>query len=141
MSYFYLKSTSLLLKNKNKFTGRASKCAKRRLARGVPPLLLFQPRLITKVMPEAAQTGLVLTLLFFSISTGISASSPLQTSMVRPAGLADFGPSSASSPLSSPLSKGNSVPGTPKSLHLTSSLAPDSLVRKQGKGTNPSGGR
>uniref|UniRef100_A0A8C2Y374 Chromatin-remodeling ATPase INO80 n=1 Tax=Capra hircus TaxID=9925 RepID=A0A8C2Y374_CAPHI len=27
------------------------------------------------------------------------------------------------------------------SLHLTSSLAPDSLVRKQGKGTNPAGGR
>ncbi|EQB77307.1 DNA helicase INO80 isoform 3 [Camelus ferus] len=72
---------------------------------------------------------------------GISASSPLQTSLVRPAGLADFGPSSASSPLSSPLSKGNNVPGTPKSLHLTSSLASDSLVRKQGKGTNPPGGR
>ncbi|KAM9091991.1 chromatin-remodeling ATPase INO80 isoform 3-T3 [Megaptera novaeangliae] len=77
----------------------------------------------------------------YNVSKGISASSPLQTSLVRPAGLADFGPSSASSPLSSPLSKGNSVPGTPKSLHLTSSLAPDSLVRKQGKGTNPSGGR
>ncbi|ELW48145.1 DNA helicase INO80 [Tupaia chinensis] len=72
---------------------------------------------------------------------GISASSPLQTSLVRPAGLTDFGPSSASSPLSSPLSKGNNVPGTPKSLHMTSSLAPDSLARKQGKGTNPSGGR
>jgi DNA helicase INO80 len=43
--------------------------------------------------------------------------------------------------LSSPLSKGSNVPGTPKSLHMTSSLASDSLVRKQGKGTNPSGGR
>nr|XP_015092625.1 chromatin-remodeling ATPase INO80 isoform X2 [Vicugna pacos] len=77
----------------------------------------------------------------YNVSKGISASSPLQTSLVRPAGLADFGPSSASSPLSSPLSKGNNVPGTPKSLHLTSSLASDSLVRKQGKGTNPPGGR
>uniref|UniRef100_A0A2K6T1P2 Chromatin-remodeling ATPase INO80 n=1 Tax=Saimiri boliviensis boliviensis TaxID=39432 RepID=A0A2K6T1P2_SAIBB len=76
----------------------------------------------------------------YNVSKGISASSPLQTSLVRPAGLADFGPSSASSPLSSPLSKGNNVPGTPKNLHMTSSLAPDSLVRKQGKG-NPSGGR
>ncbi|XP_016783447.1 chromatin-remodeling ATPase INO80 isoform X4 [Pan troglodytes] len=77
----------------------------------------------------------------YNVSKGISASSPLQTSLVRPAGLADFGPSSASSPLSSPLSKGNNVPGNPKNLHMTSSLAPDSLVRKQGKGTNPSGGR
>ncbi|XP_030787185.1 chromatin-remodeling ATPase INO80-like isoform X1 [Rhinopithecus roxellana] len=77
----------------------------------------------------------------YNVSKGISASSPLQTSLVRPAGLADFGPSSASSPLSSPLSKGNNVPGTPKNFHMTSSLAPDSLVRKQGKGTNPSGGR
>ncbi|XP_023054136.1 chromatin-remodeling ATPase INO80 isoform X3 [Piliocolobus tephrosceles] len=77
----------------------------------------------------------------YNVSKGISASSPLQTSLVRPAGLADFGPSSASSPLSSPLSKGNNVPGTPKNFHVTSSLAPDSLVRKQGKGTNPSGGR
>ncbi|XP_003791782.1 DNA helicase INO80 isoform X1 [Otolemur garnettii] len=77
----------------------------------------------------------------YNVSKGISASSPLQTSLVRPAGLADFGPSSASSPLSSPLSKGNNVPGTPKTLHMTSSLASDSLVRKQGKGTNPSGGR
>ncbi|KAK7810250.1 hypothetical protein U0070_010414 [Myodes glareolus] len=73
--------------------------------------------------------------------TGISASSPLQTSIVRPTGLADFGPSSASSPLSSPLNKGNNIPGTPKSLHMTSSLASDSLIRKQGKGTNPAGGR
>lgn len=77
----------------------------------------------------------------YNVSKGISASSPLQTSLVRPAGLADFGPSSASSPLSSPLGKGNNLPGTPKSLHLTSSLAPDSLVRKQGKGAKPSGGR
>ncbi|KFO32949.1 DNA helicase INO80 [Fukomys damarensis] len=76
----------------------------------------------------------------YNVSKGISASSPLQTSLVRPAGLADFGPSSTSSPLSSPLSKGNNVPGTPKSLHMTSSLASDSLVRKQGKGINPSGG-
>ncbi|KAH0514568.1 DNA helicase INO80 [Microtus ochrogaster] len=77
----------------------------------------------------------------YNVSKGISASSPLQTSIVRPTGLADFGPSSASSPLSSPLNKGNNIPGTPKSLHMTSSLASDSLIRKQGKGTNPAGGR
>nr|XP_020864893.1 DNA helicase INO80 isoform X2 [Phascolarctos cinereus] len=77
----------------------------------------------------------------YNVSKGISASSPLQTSLIRPAGLADFGPSSASSPLSSPLSKGNSIPGTPKSLSVTSSLTPDPLIRKQGKGPNPPGGR
>lgn len=98
---------------------------------------------VTKIRCQGSsnRTDVHLLLVSVFIPTGISASSPLQTSLVRPAGLADFGPSSASSPLSSPLSKGNNVPGTPKSLHLTSSLAPDSLVRKQGKSTNPSGGR
>lgn len=97
---------------------------------------------VTKVrFQQFSTTAAYFPLVSISTPTGISASSPLQTSLVRPAGLADFGPSSASSPLSSPLSKGNSVPGTPKSLHLTSSLAPDALVRKQGKGTHPSGGR
>ncbi|XP_038597218.1 chromatin-remodeling ATPase INO80 isoform X2 [Tachyglossus aculeatus] len=74
----------------------------------------------------------------YNVSKGISASSPLQSSLVRPAGLAaDFGPSSASSPLS----KGNSVSGTAKGLRLTGSLTPDPLLRKQGKGAHPAGGR
>lgn len=124
---------------------RASKCARKTLVRngrGCPQTHLQQTP-ITKVdsWGSSDRPGAYTLLVSFFIPTGISASSPLQTSLVRPAGLADFGPSSASSPLSSPLSKGNNVPGTPKSLHLTSSLAPDSLVRKQGKGTNPSGGR
>uniref|UniRef100_A0A7M4FL81 Chromatin-remodeling ATPase INO80 n=1 Tax=Crocodylus porosus TaxID=8502 RepID=A0A7M4FL81_CROPO len=75
----------------------------------------------------------------YNVSKGMSASSPLQTSIIRPAGLADFGPSSASSPLSSPLSKGNSVCGTPKSLNLTSSLISETPIRKQSKGAHTSG--
>ncbi|NXL60183.1 INO80 ATPase, partial [Chordeiles acutipennis] len=77
----------------------------------------------------------------YSVSKGMSASSPLQTAIIRPSGLADFGPSSASSPLSSPLSKGNSVCGTPKSLSLTSSLISETPIRKQSKGAHTSGGR
>ncbi|XP_025889187.1 chromatin-remodeling ATPase INO80 [Nothoprocta perdicaria] len=77
----------------------------------------------------------------YNVSKGMSASSPLQTAIIRPSGLADFGPSSASSPLSSPLSKGNSVCGTPKSLNLTSSLIPETPIRKQSKGAHTSGGR
>ncbi|RMC00359.1 hypothetical protein DUI87_22967 [Hirundo rustica rustica] len=77
----------------------------------------------------------------YNVSKGMSASSPLQTAIIRPSGLADFGPSSASSPLSSPLSKGNSVCGTPKSLNLTSSLISETSMRKQSKGAHASGGR
>ncbi|PKK31584.1 INO80 complex subunit [Columba livia] len=77
----------------------------------------------------------------YNVSKGMSASSPLQTAIIRPSGLADFGPSSASSPLSSPLSKGNSVCGTPKSLNLTSSLISETPIRKQSKGAHTSGGR
>ncbi|OXB61156.1 hypothetical protein ASZ78_008440 [Callipepla squamata] len=77
----------------------------------------------------------------YNVSKGMSSSSPLQTAIIRPSGLADFGPSSASSPLSSPLSKGNSVCGTPKSLNLTSSLASETAIRKQSKGAHTSGGR
>ncbi|NWX42304.1 INO80 ATPase, partial [Steatornis caripensis] len=77
----------------------------------------------------------------YNVSKGMSASSPLQTAIIRPSGLADFGPSSASSPLSSPLSKGNSVCGTPKSLNLTSSLLSETPIRKQSKGAHTSGGR
>lgn len=143
--HFSLKNTSLLLKRP--LTGKQVRgYTKKRLARSGrergSPQPHLQPRL-TKIRHQGTsdRPAAYTLLVSFSIPTGISASSPLQTSLVRPAGLADFGPSSASSPLSSPLSKGNNVPGTPKSLHLTSSLAPDSLVRKQGKGTNPSGGR
>ncbi|NXC75251.1 INO80 ATPase, partial [Anhinga anhinga] len=77
----------------------------------------------------------------YNVSKGMSASSPLQTAIIRPSGLADFGPSSASSPLSSPLSKGNSVCGTAKSLNLTSSLISETPIRKQSKGAHTSGGR
>ncbi|KAJ7403149.1 hypothetical protein BTVI_79471 [Pitangus sulphuratus] len=77
----------------------------------------------------------------YNVSKGMSASSPLQTAIIRPSGLVDFGPSSASSPLSSPLSKGNSVCGTPKSLNLTSGLVSETSVRKQSKGAHTSGGR
>ncbi|XP_053835304.1 chromatin-remodeling ATPase INO80 isoform X2 [Vidua macroura] len=77
----------------------------------------------------------------YNVSKGMSASSPLQTAIIRPSGLADFGPSNASSPLSSPLSKGNSICGTPKSLNLTSSLISETSVRKQSKGAHTSGGR
>lgn len=77
----------------------------------------------------------------YNVSKGMSASSPLQTAIIRPSGLADFGPSSASSPLSSPLSKGNSVCGTPKSLNLTSSLISETPIRKQSKGAHTSGSR
>ncbi|XP_039560764.1 chromatin-remodeling ATPase INO80 isoform X2 [Passer montanus] len=77
----------------------------------------------------------------YNVSKGMSASSPLQTAIIRPSGLADFGPSNASSPLSSPLSKGNSICGTPKSLNLTSSLISETSIRKQSKGAHTSGGR
>ncbi|KFO87637.1 DNA helicase INO80 [Buceros rhinoceros silvestris] len=77
----------------------------------------------------------------YNVSKGMSAGSPLQTAIIRPSGLADFGPSSASSPLSSPLSKGNSICGTPKSLNLTSSLISETSIRKQSKGAHTSGGR
>ncbi|NWS69886.1 INO80 ATPase, partial [Crotophaga sulcirostris] len=77
----------------------------------------------------------------YNVSKGMSASSPLQTAIIRPTGLADFGPSSTSSPLSSPLSKGNSVCGTTKSLNLTSSLISETPIRKQSKGAHTSGGR
>ncbi|XP_021257954.1 DNA helicase INO80 [Numida meleagris] len=77
----------------------------------------------------------------YNVSKGMPSSSPLQTAIIRPSGLADFGPSSASSPLSSPLSKGNSVCGTPKTLNLTSSLVSETAIRKQSKGAHTSGGR
>ncbi|KAF4787962.1 DNA helicase INO80 [Turdus rufiventris] len=77
----------------------------------------------------------------YNVSKGMSASSPLQTAIIRPSGLADFGPSNASSPLSSPLSKGNNVCGTSKSLNLTSSLISETSIRKQSKGAHTSGGR
>ncbi|XP_071283469.1 chromatin-remodeling ATPase INO80 isoform X5 [Agelaius tricolor] len=77
----------------------------------------------------------------YNVSKGMSASSPLQTAIIRPSGLTDFGPSNASSPLSSPLSKGNSICGTPKSLNLTSSLISETSIRKQSKGAHTSGGR
>lgn len=110
--------------------------------RGVPsPFLQPTLRPVLQTARAALRQLPLRVIVIFPIPTGISASSPLQTSIVRPAGLADFGPSSASSPLSSPLNKGNNIPGTPKSLHMTSSLASDSLIRKQGKGTNPAGGR
>ncbi|NXG03841.1 INO80 ATPase, partial [Sakesphorus luctuosus] len=77
----------------------------------------------------------------YNVSKGMSASSPLQTAIIRPSGLVEFGPSSTSSPLSSPLSKGNSVCGTSKSLNLTSGLISETSIRKQSKGGHTSGGR
>ncbi|XP_069493608.1 chromatin-remodeling ATPase INO80 [Ambystoma mexicanum] len=76
----------------------------------------------------------------FNVSKGISASSPLQTSLVRPPGLVDFAASTASSPLSSPLSKGNNVCGTPISLNLTGNITPEPPVRRQSKAAGTSGG-
>ncbi|KAL8169413.1 UNVERIFIED_CONTAM: putative DNA helicase ino80 [Gekko kuhli] len=73
----------------------------------------------------------------YSVSKGMSSGSPLPMPHIRPSGLADFGPSRASSPLS----KGNSVCGTSKTLNLTSSLTPETPVRKQYKGAHTSGGR
>ncbi|XP_062973777.1 chromatin-remodeling ATPase INO80 [Elgaria multicarinata webbii] len=73
----------------------------------------------------------------YSVSKGMSSGSPLQTPLIRPAGLADFGPSSASSPMN----KGNSVCGSSKTLKLTGSLAPETPIRKQYKGAHTSGGR
>ncbi|XP_033001421.1 chromatin-remodeling ATPase INO80 isoform X3 [Lacerta agilis] len=73
----------------------------------------------------------------YNVSKGMSSGSPLQTPLIRPAGLSDFGQSSATSPLS----KGNSVCGTSKPLNLTGSLAPETSIRKQYKGAHTSGGR
>ncbi|KAM6461060.1 chromatin-remodeling ATPase INO80 isoform 1-T2 [Liasis olivaceus] len=73
----------------------------------------------------------------YNVSKGMPSGSPLQTPLIRPAGLSDFGLSSASSSLS----KGNSVCGSSKTLNLTSSLAPETPIRKQYKGAHISGGR
>lgn len=73
----------------------------------------------------------------FFVLVGMSSGSPLQTPLIRHAGLADFGPSSASSPLS----KGNNICGTSKTLNLTGSLAQEAPIRKQYKGAQTSGGR
>ncbi|XP_029454455.1 chromatin-remodeling ATPase INO80 isoform X1 [Rhinatrema bivittatum] len=77
----------------------------------------------------------------YNVSKGISTGSPLQTSLMRAAGFSDLGPVSASSPLSSPLSKGNGVPGTPKNINLTSTFISETPTRKQNKGASTPGGR
>uniref|UniRef100_A0A8C5S8Z2 Chromatin-remodeling ATPase INO80 n=1 Tax=Laticauda laticaudata TaxID=8630 RepID=A0A8C5S8Z2_LATLA len=73
----------------------------------------------------------------YNLSKGMPSGSPLQTTLIRPAGLSDFGLSSASSSLS----KGNSICGSSKNLSLASSLAPETPIRKQYKGAHISGGR
>ncbi|KAJ1104389.1 hypothetical protein NDU88_001801 [Pleurodeles waltl] len=77
----------------------------------------------------------------YNVSKGIAASSPLQTSLIRPAGLVDFATATTSSPLSSSLPKGNSVSGTPKSLNLSGNLTPEPPIRKANKGVSTSGAR
>ncbi|MEE6491938.1 hypothetical protein FKM82_016432 [Ascaphus truei] len=75
----------------------------------------------------------------YNVSKGLPASSPLQTSSLRPAGIADFGPLNTSSPLSSPISKGNSAPGTPKGINPIN-LNPETPTRKQSKVASTPGG-
>ncbi|KAG8449686.1 hypothetical protein GDO86_016362 [Hymenochirus boettgeri] len=68
----------------------------------------------------------------YNVSKGLTASSPLQTSLLRTSGISDFGPLN-SSPISSPLSK-----GTPK-INNPISKTPETPTRRQSK-TSTSGG-
>ncbi|XP_043930139.1 chromatin-remodeling ATPase INO80 [Protopterus annectens] len=77
----------------------------------------------------------------FSVTKGISSSSPLQSSQVRPTGIAAFGPVSASSPLGSPISKGAIVPGTLQESNLVNAVGTETPIHKQSKGASTSLGR
>ncbi|OCT68788.1 chromatin-remodeling ATPase INO80 [Xenopus laevis] len=66
----------------------------------------------------------------YSVSKGLPASSPLQTSLLRTSGMSDFGPLNTSSPIKSPLSKRNNPIG----------LAPETPTRRHSKASNTRGG-
>ncbi|KAM8921699.1 chromatin-remodeling ATPase INO80 [Pelodytes ibericus] len=74
----------------------------------------------------------------YSVSKGLPSTSPLQTPLLRPSGISDFGPVNTSSPISSPMSKGNCVPGTPKIVNPISST-PETPTRRHSKGANTPG--
>ncbi|XP_063803421.1 chromatin-remodeling ATPase INO80 [Pseudophryne corroboree] len=75
----------------------------------------------------------------YNVSKGLPATSPLQTSILRTSGISDFGPINTSSPISSPLSKGNSTPGTSK-VNNPLNLTPETPPRRNSKATGIQGG-
>ncbi|XP_075048643.1 chromatin-remodeling ATPase INO80 [Mixophyes fleayi] len=75
----------------------------------------------------------------YNVSKGLPANSPLQTSQLRTSGISDFGPLNTSSPINSPLSKGNSGPGTSK-INNPISLIPETPPRRHSKATGIPGG-
>ncbi|XP_063295908.1 chromatin-remodeling ATPase INO80 [Pelobates fuscus] len=84
----------------------------------------------------AAASAAALAAYGYNVSKGLSSTSPLQTSLLRPSGIADF---SSSSPVSGPLNKGNCVPGTPKMINPIISN-PETPTRRHSKGANTPGG-
>ncbi|KAM9294223.1 chromatin-remodeling ATPase INO80 [Gastrophryne carolinensis] len=75
----------------------------------------------------------------YNVSKGLPANSPHQASLLRTSSITDFGPLNTSSPVNSPLSKGNSISGTSKTSNpkCTTSETP---TRRHGKSTGNPGG-
>ncbi|XP_053330483.1 chromatin-remodeling ATPase INO80 [Spea bombifrons] len=76
----------------------------------------------------------------YSVPKGLPSTSPLQTSLLRPSGISDFGPLNTSSPISSPLGKGNIVPASAKIMNPIGSTAEDP-TRRHCKGPSTPGAR
>uniref|UniRef100_A0A8C5R6T5 Chromatin-remodeling ATPase INO80 n=1 Tax=Leptobrachium leishanense TaxID=445787 RepID=A0A8C5R6T5_9ANUR len=75
----------------------------------------------------------------YNVSKGLSSTSPLQTSLLRPSGNSDVGSVNTTSPISSPLSKGNCVPSTLKIINPVISN-PGTPKQRHSKGGSTPGG-
>ncbi|PIO06739.1 hypothetical protein AB205_0049300 [Aquarana catesbeiana] len=70
---------------------------------------------------------------------GLPANSPIQTSLLRTSGISDFGSLNTSSPVTSPINKGNNVSGTSK-MNNPLCLTPETPTRRHSKSTGNPGG-
>ncbi|KAM4662827.1 chromatin-remodeling ATPase INO80 isoform 2-T2 [Discoglossus pictus] len=75
----------------------------------------------------------------YSVSKGLPTGNTLPTSLLRPSGISDFGPVNTSSPLSSPISKGNNGPSTQKTINPIV-LTPETPPRRHSKTSSNPGG-
>nr|DBA14148.1 TPA: hypothetical protein GDO54_005159 [Pyxicephalus adspersus] len=75
----------------------------------------------------------------YNVSKGLPANSPLQTSLLRTSGISDFGPLNTSSPINSPISKGNNASVTSK-MSNPIGLTSETPARRHSKSTGNPGG-
>ncbi|XP_018421548.1 PREDICTED: DNA helicase INO80 isoform X2 [Nanorana parkeri] len=87
----------------------------------------------------AAATAAAYAAYGYNVSKGLPANSPIQSSLLRTSGISDFGPVNTSSPVTSPISKGNNVSGTSK-MNNPLCLTPETPTRRHSKSTGNQGG-